>query len=133
VGTAYGHRVTAYEIHHGHVIPDPDAGGDAPGGALAAEPFLDGWRVGDVWGTTWHGALENDGFRRAFLAEVARRAGRDFAPHPDTSFAGLRERRLDALADLVERHLDTGALLRLIEHGPPADLPPLPPGAPATD
>ncbi|MEV4012645.1 cobyric acid synthase [Nonomuraea angiospora] len=116
-GTAYGQPVRAYEIHHG--LASVDGG----------EPFLDGCRAGNVWGTTWHGALENDGFRRAFLADVAARAGRDFAPAPGTDFAALREERLDALGDLVERHLDTGALLRLIEHGPP-DVPILPPGAP---
>ncbi|MEU7749469.1 cobyric acid synthase [Nonomuraea sp. NPDC049158] len=117
-GHAYGHPVSAYEIHHGVATVE------------GGEPFLDGCRVADVWGTTWHGALENDGFRRAFLTEVAERAGRAFVPAPDTDFALLRESRLDALGDLVEQHLDTDALLDLIEHGPPA-VPPLPPGASA--
>ncbi|MFF5260509.1 cobyric acid synthase [Actinomadura viridis] len=115
-GQAYGEPVGAYEIHHGIV--------EVEGG----EPFLDGCRAGAVWGTTWHGALENDGFRRAFLADVARRAGRDFTPAPDVSFAALRESTLDALGDLVEEHLDTGAILRLIEDGAPAGLPVVPPG-----
>ncbi|WP_188192210.1 cobyric acid synthase [Nonomuraea sp. SYSU D8015] len=115
-GTAYGHPVRAYEIHHGRATVE------------GGEPFLDGCRVGDVWGTTWHGAMENDAFRRAFLADVAERAGRDFVPAPDTDFAMLREERLDALGDLVERHLDTDALLRLIQQGPP-EVPVLPPGA----
>jgi adenosylcobyric acid synthase len=117
VGQAYGHTVRAYEIHHGRVTAD------------GGEPFLDGCRVANVWGTTWHGALENDAFRRAFLADVAERAGRDFAPDPATDFAQLRERRLDALGDLVEQHLDTDALLGLITGGPP-EVPVLPPGAP---
>ncbi|MCO5998876.1 cobyric acid synthase [Actinoallomurus rhizosphaericola] len=115
-GTAYGEPVRAYEIHHGVTAVE------------GGEPFLDGCREGAVWGTTWHGALENDGFRRAFLAEVARVAGRDFTPAPDTDFAALREAQLDALGDLVEHHLDTDALWRLIETGPPADLPVVPPG-----
>lgn len=117
-GTAYGEPVRAYEIHHG--IPTVEGG----------EPFLDGCRSANVFGTTWHGALENDGFRRAFLTDVARRAGRDFTPAPDTDFARLREHRLDALADLVEQNLNTDALLRLIDQGPPKTLPTLPPGAP---
>ena len=75
-GEAYGEKVRAYEIHHG--IASRDGG----------EPFLDGCRDGAVWGTTWHGALENDGFRRAFLTDVARTAGRDFVPSADTGFAG---------------------------------------------
>ncbi|MFF5210624.1 cobyric acid synthase [Streptosporangium sp. NPDC000396] len=116
VGTAYGCRVAAYEIHHGVVTAE---GGD---------PFLDGCRVGPVWGTTWHGALENDDFRRAFLADVAAVSGRDFVPAPDVSFAALRQERLDVLGDLVERHVDTEALSRLLEGGAPRSLPVLPPG-----
>lgn len=117
VGTAYGHPVRAYEIHHGAAtVTGP------------AEPFLDGCRVGAVWGTTWHGALESDGFRREFLRRVAEAAGRDFTPAPGVSFGALREARLDALGDLVERHLDTAALWRLIERGAPPDLPVVPPG-----
>jgi adenosylcobyric acid synthase len=78
-----------------------------------------------VWGTSWHSALENDEFRRAFLAEVAALAGRDFSPAPGTSFAAVREARLDLLADLVAAHLDTAALSRLIEDGPVPGLPAL--------
>ena len=117
-GEGYGLPVAAYEIHHGVVTT---SGG---------EPFPGGCRSGAVWGTAWHGLLENDGFRRAFLTDVARRAGRDFTPAPDTDFARLREHRLDALADLVEQNLNTDALLRLIDQGPPKTLPTLPPGAP---
>jgi adenosylcobyric acid synthase len=112
-GSALGAPVTGYEIHHGVAeLTDP-----------AAEPFLDGCRRGALWGTSWHGALENDEFRRAFLAEVAALAGRDFRPAPDTSFAAVREARLDVLGDLVAGHLDTGALSRLIEDGPVPGLP----------
>ncbi|SCX39635.1 adenosylcobyric acid synthase (glutamine-hydrolysing) [Klenkia marina] len=116
-GSWRGHPVTAYEIHHGVVTPD------------AGEPFLDGVRVGAVSGTTWHGALENDGFRRAFLADVAATTGRRFTVAPDTDFAAVREARLDALGDLVAEHADTDALWRLVEQGAPPGLPMLPPGA----
>jgi len=112
-GRALGAPVAGYEIHHGVAeITDP-----------AAEPFLDGCRRGAVWGTSWHGALENDDFRRAFLTEVAALAGRDFIPAPDTDFAALREARLDALGDLVAGHLDTAALTALISGGPVPGLP----------
>jgi adenosylcobyric acid synthase len=107
-GQALGAPVAGYEIHHGIAeITDP-----------AAEPFLDGCRRGAVWGTSWHGALENNEFRRAFLTEVAALAGRDFTPAPDTDFAAVREARLDILGDLVAGHLDTAALAALIEGGP---------------
>ncbi|KQV03295.1 MULTISPECIES: cobyric acid synthase [unclassified Kitasatospora] len=118
VGEAFGERVEGYEIHHGVVTVE---GGD---------PFLDGCRVGSVWGTTWHGALENDGFRRELLRTVAGLAGRAFVPAPDTSFAAAREERLDRLGDLIEEHADTDALWKLIEGGAPAHLPFVPPGAP---
>jgi len=117
-GTALGAPVAGYEIHHGIAeVTDPAGSG--------TEAFLDGCRRGPVWGTSWHGALENDEFRRRFLAEVAALAGRDFTPAPGTSFAAVREERLDVLADLVTAHLDTAALSRLIEEGPVSGLPAL--------
>ena len=115
VGRALGAPVAGYEIHHGLAeVTDP-----------AAEPFLDGCRRGAVWGTSWHGVLENDEFRRAFLVEVAALAGRDFTPAPGTDFAAMRQARLDVLGNLVADHLDTGALVRLITGGPPPGLPSL--------
>jgi adenosylcobyric acid synthase len=116
-GTAYGAPVTGYEIHHGVVTVQ----------GITGEPFLDGCRSGTVWGTSWHGTLENDEFRRAFLMEVAAFAGRDFKAAPDTCLADLREAAFERVADLVTEHLDTGALARLIEGGPPPGLPVLPP------
>jgi adenosylcobyric acid synthase len=127
-GIALGHPVEGYEIHHGVVQLDPAAPVTQ---TSAVEPFLDGWRLGSVWGTTWHGALENDGFRRAFLAEVATAANRPgFVAALDTSFSALREARLNSLADAVADHLDTEALERLINEGATVSLPFIPPGAP---
>ena len=122
---AYGGvPVSGYAIHHGRVA------------AEAGEPLVltdggaaEGCRVGSVYGTAWHGLLENDGFRRAFLAEVAAATGRRWVPGT-VPYATVREARLDLLGDLVAEHLDTGALLRLIESGAPAGLPFVPPGAP---
>jgi adenosylcobyric acid synthase len=39
------------------------------------------------------------------------------------SFAAVRERRYDVLADMIGEHLDTAALLALLEGGAPAGLP----------
>jgi adenosylcobyric acid synthase len=116
-GTAYGAAVTGYEIHHGIVTVT----------GQVSEPFLDGCRVGSVWGTSWHGTLENDAFRQAFLTEVAALTGRDFRPAPGICFADLREAQLDLLGDLVADHLDMAAVARLIETGPPPGLPVIPP------
>nr|MDT0662327.1 cobyric acid synthase [Micromonospora sp. DSM 115978] len=130
VGTAFGSvPVRGYEIHHGYVVrADPDL-----------TPLLryadgrpEGVLNGNLFGTHWHGTFESDGFRRRFLTEAARIAGRHgFQVAPDTDFAAARTRALDLLGDLVEEHLDTDALWRLVEHGPPPDLPVVPPGAPA--
>jgi adenosylcobyric acid synthase len=124
-GSWAGHAVSAYEIHHGVTRPR---------GALAEdlEPFLDGWRRGALWGTTWHGAFENDGFRRAWLGIVAEQAGVAWRPVTGApGFTAHRTAMLDRLGDAVEEHLDTAALLSLIDHGAPGDLPFVPPGAPA--
>jgi adenosylcobyric acid synthase len=115
-GEAFGQRTRGYEIHHGRVTRHG-----------AVEEFLGGARSGLVFGSTWHGSLEADPFRQAFLREVARAAGQD-RPASGVSFGARREARLDVLGDLVERHLDVDALLQLAERGAPA-LPTLPPGA----
>ncbi|MFZ0874746.1 MAG: cobyric acid synthase CobQ, partial [Pseudonocardiaceae bacterium] len=121
-GTALGEPVAGYEIHHGRVVHR----GDPP---LVAGPD-DGSDGGHVLGTHWHGLFENDAFRRALLRRVAHLADRPgFRPAPDTSFAALRGAQLDLLGDLVAAHLDTDALLDLIEHGAPPQLPIVAPGA----
>jgi adenosylcobyric acid synthase len=116
-GEALGQRVTGYQIQHGVI--------EAAGG----EPFPGGCSAGAVYGTSWHGLFEQDGFRQAFLTRVAAEAGRRYLPSA-VSFQAERERQLDALGDLIAEHLDTGALLRLIEGGAPAPGPFIPPGAP---
>lgn len=119
VGSWRGHVVdTAYEIHHGRIT------------ATSGEAFLDGVRVGAVSGTVWHGALESDGFRRAYLSEVAALVGRAWEPGT-MAFEEVRQARLDLLGDAVADHLDTDAVVRLLEHGAPGGLPFIPPGAPA--
>lgn len=102
-GSWQGHAVNGYEIHHGRVTVDG-----------SADAFLDGCRVGPVWGTLWHGAFECDDFRRAWLTEVARTQG--LAWRPDQSapgFAARREAMMDRLADAVVECLDLDTLLEL--------------------
>jgi adenosylcobyric acid synthase len=113
-GTALGADAAGYEIHHGRVTRGDD------------EEFLGGARSGRVFGTMWHGSLEGDELRQAFLAEAAAAAGVEHAPS-GARFADRREARLDLLGDLAERHLDLDALLVLARDGVP-DLPVLPAG-----
>jgi adenosylcobyric acid synthase len=125
-GAGLGAPAQGYEIHHGYV-----SAGEPRPLLRHADGRPEGAVVGGISGTHWHGAFESDEFRRRFLTEAARQAGRHgFVMATDTRFAAVRERALDVLGDLVEEHLDTDALWRLIESGPPAGLPFIPPGAP---
>ena len=113
-------RVGGYEIRHGRPVAD----GGAP--LITTDDGEDeGCAVEGTLGTSWHGLLEHDDARRALLRWVADRRGLDFEPVPNTDFAVERERQLDALGDLVGEHLDTEALLILLERGVPAGLPDL--------
>jgi adenosylcobyric acid synthase len=104
---AGGTAVHGYEIHHGVVTRE------------GGEPFVadDGCRRGPVAGTVWHGLLENDDFRRDYLREVSRLCGRRFTVAPDTSFAAIREAKLDLLGDLVAAHIDQSLVRELLETG----------------
>jgi len=63
----------------------------------------------------WHGAFENDGFRRAWLASATTGSGRAFRPADGAlGFADRREAMIDRLADAVAEHLDTDALFALL-------------------
>ena len=124
-GAAPADRLLRLARHRGERLRDPPR----PGRTARRHPLLaaddgepDGCRAGNVLGTSWHGALEHDAFRRALLRRVATARGRRFEPGTG-SFAAAREQRLDVLGDLVADHLDTDRLTDLIEGGVPAGLP----------
>ena len=110
-GTWGGHRVEGYEIHHGVAALDM-------ADARLAEPFLDGCRSRSVWGTMWHGAFENDGFRRAWLTAVTGSGSTPFRAAEGTmGFGERRESMIDRLADAVAENLDTTTLLAWLGRG----------------
>ncbi len=109
-------RVSGYEIHHGRVRRD---GGEP---LFGTGDDTEGCLAGKTLGTSWHGVLESDGFRRALLAWVARERGLDWSPG-EGSFAAAREAQLEKLGDLVADHVDREALLKLIDDGAPQGLP----------
>lgn len=101
-------EVSGYEIRHGRVRRH------------AGEPLFvsdgsgEGCRVGPVFGTSWHGVMESDAFRRSFLQWVAEERDLDWTPGEE-SFADARESRLERLGDLIAENVDREALLRLVE------------------
>jgi adenosylcobyric acid synthase len=117
-GTAAGHPVTGYQIHHGRVHP---YGGetfvtldDAHGHGV------DGVRTDARFGTTLHGLFEADGFRRSFLEGVASHRRKRFVS-AGRSFVGARVDALDELADALAEHLDLTAVEALINRATPVD------------
>ena len=103
-----GSSVQAYEIHHGRVRRH---GAEA----LFETPEGDeGCRSGSVFGTSWHGIFESDGFRASFLQFIAARRRLDWVP-AGVRFQETREATFDRLADLIEERIDTSALMTVIE------------------
>ncbi len=96
----HGSTIEGYEIHHGRVHVE---GGEALFGD-------EGCVVGSAAGTLWHGLFENDAWRRRYLVRVASDAGKRFVPDAAHTFDARREARIDALANLVDQHVDTEAL-----------------------
>jgi len=94
-----------YEIHHGQLERHTE------------DDWLGvGIRRGHVYGTHWHGLLDNNDFRRQWLTEIAK-PGFAVADHVDVP--ARRDAQLDLMADLLGAHIDMDAVLALLENGPP--------------
>jgi adenosylcobyric acid synthase len=108
--------VSGYEIHHGRTTLRDGTP------LFATEGGTEGCRVGATLGTSWHGVLESDGFRRALLSWIAVERGLDWRPGEEP-FAAAREAQLEKLGDLIAENVDRDALLRTLETGASAKLP----------
>jgi adenosylcobyric acid synthase len=98
-----------YEIHHGQLARSAEA-----------DWLGVGIRRGAVFGTHWHGLLDNDDVRREWLTEAARAAGRrGFVVADDVDVTARRDGQLDVMADLLAAHLDVDAVMALIDRGAP--------------
>ncbi len=107
-GPPYG-----YEIHHGRLSRSTEADWRELDTAV-------GVRRGAVYGTHWHGLLDNDDVRRDWLAAAAAAAGRrGFVVADDTDVRARRDAQLDVMADLNTSHVDVDAMIALLEHGAP--------------
>jgi adenosylcobyric acid synthase len=93
-----------YEIHHGQVTRSNDD--DWVGVGIRRET---------VYGTHWHGLLDNNDFRRQWLTEIAP----GFVVADDVDVAARRDGQLDLMADLLTAHLDVDAILALLDGGAP--------------
>jgi adenosylcobyric acid synthase len=96
--------LSGYEIHHGQLERHTE----------------DDWhgigiRRGHVYGTHWHGLLDNDDFRRRWLTGIAT----GFVVADDIDVTARRDAQLDLMADLLTAHLDVDAVLALLDGGPP--------------
>ncbi len=106
-----------YEIHHGVVAR---AGDDEWAEPASGATVGVGRRRGAVFGTHWHGLLDNDALRRRWLTAAAAAAGRSgFVVADDVDVSTRRDGQLDRMADLLTSHVDLDALLGLLDTGPP--------------
>jgi adenosylcobyric acid synthase len=105
----WGSPLSGYEIHHGRVTRCAE---DA---WFTADGAVHGYARGAVFGTHWHGLLDNDDFRRGWLTAAAVSAGRPgFEVAADVSVPARRDAQLDLMADLLVAHLDIDAVLSLL-------------------
>jgi adenosylcobyric acid synthase len=106
--------LSGYEIHHGRLARSAEPCWFG----LDAEPDSQPQGIvrGAVFGTHWHGLLDNDDFRRAWLTRVADAAGRrGFVVAADVDVVGRRDAQLDVMADLLASHLDVDAVVGLLD------------------
>ena len=111
--------LSAYEIHMGVSVPQ---GAGQPAFEIISRngaplKVADGWVSPDrrVWGTYLHGLFDNDGFRRAFRAELRQDQAAPETAAPALSYEKFQEGQLDRLAELLRRHLDMAHLKRMIQ------------------
>jgi adenosylcobyric acid synthase len=103
-----------YEIRHGRVARCAE---DA---WFEVDGYPEGYRRGQIFGTHWHGLLDNDDFRRRWLTDVASASGRHgFEVADDVDVAARRDAQLDVMADLLDIHVDVDAVTALLDDGPP--------------
>ena len=106
--------LSGYEIHHGRVTRCAEQTW------FEADGTAQGYVRGAVYGTHWHGLLDNDEFRRGWLTTAAAAAGRHgFRVAADTQVPARRDAQLDVMADLLASHVDIDALMALLDDGAP--------------
>jgi adenosylcobyric acid synthase len=122
-GSIDGDPVAGYEIRHGQpavTSARPWLQLDDRHG-VDDEGAVDGH--GRVFGTSLHGLFESDAFRRSFLTrlDTARRGGAGAGAGAEVVYGDVLRARADAIADLLDAHLDMARLLAIARVGLPGD------------
>ena len=72
-----------------------------------------------MFGTHWHGLLDNNDVRRDWLTAARPRDAVSWSP-TDVDVPGRRDAQLDLMADLLAEHADTSTRSSdLLDAGPP--------------
>ena len=100
-----------YEDHEDHEDPEDSERSER------SEP--QGIMRGAVFGTHWHGLLDNDDLRRQWLTRVAEAAGRSGFVVAHINVAAQRDAQLDLIAELLASHLEIDGVLSLLDGPPP--------------
>jgi adenosylcobyric acid synthase len=103
-GTETGIPIRGYEIHMGESTGDIGIFRMRRGDTCSS-PVPEGSHNKNCWGTYLHGIFDNDGFRRGLLNRI--REGKGLPPLPVVvNYAGLKEKAMDNLADVVRSNID---------------------------
>ncbi len=110
-GFGKGQKVKGYEIHHGMTETDVEK----PLLKLADNRF-DGAinDNGKIWGTYLHGVFDEDGFRHAFLKQVASLQGKP-SSFKKINKEQFREQEFDHLARHVRKNVDMKKIYEILE------------------
>ncbi len=100
-----------YEIHKG--VSDGDIGLFQITRFPSLQTLPDGSSNNNCWGTYMHGIFENDEFRRAVINSARMRLG--LSPlEPLVRYREIKERVIDELSEIIERHIDLSFIWRLL-------------------
>ncbi len=115
-GSALGHLVNGYEIHHGRV----EVLGDLPFVSISdskEQNIYEGTMSKNqkIFGTSMHGLFENDSFRRFFLEKVAKARAKPFK-YSSFCYKEKRASQTDVLANALADSLDMESLVKLMEN-----------------
>jgi adenosylcobyric acid synthase len=114
------HALKGYEIHMGESTGDiglfkiKRTPSDPSSLTPHSSQVLDGSQKGNCWGTYLHGIFDNDHFRRDILNGLRTRKGLAPLEHA-CSYADIRDKAIDRLADVVRTNIDMDFIREMLE------------------